>query len=385
MTFHRRSPSLFAVVLTVLTACSPTDAGQEPDVKIAYFQDLSVPASLDLVSPSFLALDTVMQRVVVDSEGLVVEAVQLDTGGDVATAVEMAREVAADPAFVLAVIAPFWQEPPEVAHILAEAGVPTISLSPESASPWRSVTAPPGDPSELWRRFVPDRDTEAALLAGIVGLGQPGDATQSVCLLTDGSDHGSALVAGIADRLGARPSTIIDGGDAIAAVGEVASSDCGVVVWGGFPLGAQAFAEAMAEHDSASGSPIDLAGGAMKAIVPQLNAGGNAAVVASVSCACADVSLELDLASRQFVNAYQSEHGLAPGVYAVEAWDAGHMVADALTSGDTTREEMRATFRALTAYRGIARRYEFDEAGELIGAHGGLFMAAGTRWLPVPD
>jgi len=385
MTFRRRSTSLLAVVLTVLTACSSTDTGEEPAVKIAFFQDLSVPASLDLVSPSFLAFETVMQGRLADTEGIAVELVQLDMGGDAVAAVEITREVAADSGFVLAVLAPFWQEPPEVARILAEAGVPTISLSPESASPWGSVTSPPGDPSELWRRFVPGGDTEAVLLAGIVARGQPGDATQPVCLVTEGSDHGAALVAGIADRLSSRSPTIIDGADAIAAAGEVASSGCDVVVWGGFPPGARAFADAMAENGSASGSPIDLAGGAMKTIMPPLHAGGDAAVVSSVACACADVSLELDLESRRFVNAYQSEHGLTPGAYAVEAWDAGHIVSDAFTSGDTTREEMRATFRALTAYEGIARTYEFDEAGELIGAHGGLFMAAGTRWLPVPD
>jgi ABC-type branched-subunit amino acid transport system substrate-binding protein len=93
----------------------------------------------------------------------------------------------------------------------------------------------------------------------------------------------------------------------------------------------------------------------------------------------------LQLASRRFVNAYQSEHGLTPGVYAAEAWDAGRVVADSMAAGATDRGAMRATVMALTTYEGVARTYRFDERGELVGAEPRLFVAAGTRWLPLPS
>ena len=132
-------------------------------MRIAFFEDLSVPEHVDLVSPSFLALDMVLAR---RTEGAVapVEVVQLDTGGDEATAQDMADDVAADPSFVMAVVAPFWREPAGVARTLAEAGVPTISLSPASPSPWTLPPndRPPGDPGELWRRLVPDEERAGA-------------------------------------------------------------------------------------------------------------------------------------------------------------------------------------------------------------------------------
>ena len=387
MPLHHRSSTvrLLAVAITVLVACTPAPRDDDPlAVKIAFFQDLSVPESLDLVSPSFLAFDTLVHREVVGGEGIDAEVVQLDTGGDAATAAAMAREVAADPSFVLAVIAPFWQEPPEVARILAEAAVPTMSLSPESASPWLSAPSPPGDPAELWRRFVPGRGTQAELLARVARRSSTDDATQPVCLVGDGSDYGSELAIGIAAALSPLSSTLIDGADASAAAHELASSGCGVVVWTGFPPGARDLAEAMREADPATERTIDLAGDALKAVMPLMSSGGEGVVVESVTCPCVDVSVALDLASRTFLNAYQSEHGLAPGVYAAEAWDAASIVAQALTSGGSTRAGMRAAFRAITSYDGVAQTYTFDSEGEPSGARAGLFTAAGTRWLPLP-
>ena len=52
------------------------------------------------------------------------------------------------------------------------------------------------------------------------------------------------------------------------------------------------------------------------------------------------------------MNAYQSEHGLTPGVYAAEGWDAGRLVAGAIVEGATDRADMRAALAATSAYRG---------------------------------
>ena len=385
MTLRSRAPLvlvLFAVLSTVVPACSPSDTG-DPDVKIAFFQDLSVPDHVDLVSPSFLAFDMVVQRRL-EGQGVTAEVVQFDTRGDAGTAIEMAEEVAADQSFVLAVAAPFWHEPAEVGHILAEAGVPTISLSPVSASPWVAPTAPVGEPGALWRRLVPDRTAEASLLAEIAGRRSAEGVAQPICLVEDGSEYGRGLVGQVEAGLGPWPSTRIDGSDAIGAAEEIATTGCRVVVWGGFPPGARELARAMRAAGSARGRPVDLAGDALKTTIPPTSPAGDGVVVGSVACPCVDVSLDLRLASRRFVNAYQSEHGLAPGAYAAEAWDAGRLVADAIANGAVDRTAMQATFRALTTHVGVARTYAFDDDGELLGAEPGLFAAAGTRWLPLP-
>ena len=65
-----------------------------------------------------------------------VQVVQFDTGDDPGTASKFARQVVLDPTFVLAVLAPFWEEPEDVGETLAKGGVPTFSLSPQSPSIW---------------------------------------------------------------------------------------------------------------------------------------------------------------------------------------------------------------------------------------------------------
>jgi ABC-type branched-subunit amino acid transport system substrate-binding protein len=384
MTFRLRSaPACFlAVALTAVAACSST-SGDGVSVKVAFLQDLSIPDHVDLVSPSFLAFDMVVQRRL-EPRGITVDVVQFDTGGDASAAIEIAEQVAGDPSFVLAVAAPFWNEPAEVAHILAEAGVPTMSLSPISRSPWVAPTPPPGVATELWRRLVPDRSAEASLLAELADLRSPNGASRPVCLVDDGSRYGRGLAGQVEGEIGGA-SMSIDGSEPVAAADAIAAARCPVVVWSGFPSGARDLARAMREAGSARGRPIDLAGDALKTAIPPTSPAGDGPVVGSVACSCVDVSTDLELRSRRFVNAYQSEHGLTPGVFAAEAWDAGRMVAGWVAAGVTDRASMRGAFSDLTAYDGVARAYVFDGEGELVGGTARLFVASGTRWLPVPS
>jgi branched-chain amino acid transport system substrate-binding protein len=370
------------LIALLLAACVPDPAdGDDPTVRIAFFDDLSVPESLDLVSPSFLAFDTVVHRELA-STAIEVELVEFDTDGDSEAAVEMADTVAADASFVLAVIAPFWREPPEVAQTLAEAGVPTLSLSPESGSPWASASSPAGDPAELWRRFVPDRMAEAELLAEAAAVSSS-DSTQPVCLVSDESDHAS-VVAEAVDTALSRLTLVVDGSDPLEAAATVGSTGCAVVVWTGFPPAAAELDAAMRKSAPWADATIDLAGAALKTVMPVLSVDGERSVVRTVACACADVSIDTDLVSRTFVNAYQSKHGLAPGIYAVEAWDAGTVVAGAVITGVETRADMREAFRSITTVEGIVGTYTFDLDGEPTGIGSALYTAAGTRWLPGP-
>ena len=375
--------SVVAVALaTALGPCTIVGPGDAAIARIAFFQDLSVPEHVDLVSPSFLALETVVERRA-QGRPSPVEIVQFDTGGDEGAATEMASEVAADPSYVAAVAAPFWEEPPEVARILADAGVPTVSLSPVSPSPWLREPSdrPPGDPLELWRRLVPDQAAQAELLADLAARTSAEGEREPVCLVDDSTTYGIGLLEAIGVGLGEWPSTRVS---VVEAPEAVASSGCSVVVWGGFPPGAQQLAQALREAGVSRGRPVDFAGDAMKTVIPPTSPSGDGVVVGSVACPCVDVTLELALASRRFVNAYQSEHGLTPGVYAAEGWDAGRFLAQAVESGVTDRAAMRARFATLMAYQGVGRRYVFDTTGELLRPSAGLYVASGTRWLPQP-
>ena len=129
-----------------------------------------------------------------------VQVVQFDTGGDPGTASTFARQVVLDPTFVLAVLAPFWEEPEDVGETLAKGGVPTFSLSPESASIWASgpggglvALEAPGAPEELWRRFVPDQGLQAERLAGTIEDAVPETSADPACLFAEDTVYAREL------------------------------------------------------------------------------------------------------------------------------------------------------------------------------------------------
>ena len=239
---------MVALVVLGLTASacgsSEPDRGATPLVRIAFFQDLSIGDHVDLVSPSFLAFDRAVHDGTAGMD-LDVQVVQFDTGDDPGSASTFARQVVLDPTFVLAVLAPFWEQPEDVGETLARGGVPTFSLSPESPSIWATgagdgLGAPDasGAPSELWRRFVPDQGLQAVQLAAIIEDAVPEASAGPACIFAEDTMYARDLRDAVeADLPVLVPTESPTAGDADAAV-EAVRAGCAVTLWIGSPEGA---------------------------------------------------------------------------------------------------------------------------------------------------
>jgi len=369
------------------SACwsSEPDRAATPLVRIAFFQNLSIGDHVDLVSPSFLAFDRAVHDGIAGLD-LDVQVVQFDTGGDPGTASTFARQVVLDPTFVLAVLAPFSEQPEDVGETLATGGVPTFSLSPESPSIWASgprggLVAPevPGAPEELWRRFVPDQGLQAERLATMIEDAVPETSADPACLFAEDTPYARELREAVeADLSALVPTDSPATGDMDAAV-QAVRAGCAKVVWIGTPEGADQLTGAL---DGAGLDPtIDLASDAMKTVMPIAGPTGEP-MVNELTCPCLDVNLTNSDAARRFINAYQSATGLAPGVYAAEAWDAGTLTARAFHAGVRDRQQMRAYVGDLDAYDGTGGAVRFDESGELADPQVSVFTPSGTRWIP---
>ena len=185
----------------VASACwsSEPDRGATPLVRIAFFQDLSIGVHVDLVSPSFLAFDRAVHDGTAGMD-LDVQVVQFDTGGDPGTASTFARQVVLDPTFVLAVLAPFWEEPRTWARPWPRAECrPSAcrrrALRSGRADPAAASAAPdaPGAPEELWRRFVPDQGLQAERLAGTIEDAVPEASAGPACLFAEDTVYAREL------------------------------------------------------------------------------------------------------------------------------------------------------------------------------------------------
>jgi hypothetical protein len=84
------------------------------------------------------------------------------------------------------------------------------------------------------------------------------------------------------------------------------------------------------------------------------------------------------------VHDLQAESGSPPGPFAVEAYDAGHLLIGLLEGENPTREHVSARLDDLTRFRGLVERYRFEPDGsrapESLSA--AMWRAAGSRWLP---
>lgn len=363
-----------AALLAAGSSCTSPDEDVAV-IRVGFLQDLTVASHVDLVSPSFLSFEQALTAATADL-GAEVEVVQMDTEGDPDLAADLATEIANDPTYVAAVIAPFWQRPDEATRILADAGVPTLSLSPWARAP--SVDTVAGGSDGLWRRLVADASVQDARLAtSIEGL----EARGPVCLLGDGSLYSTDVQAGVVEALSPTGAIAIRQANDMRTSLNQARAGCGAMVWTGTTDGAVAFSGSLRAADPAAVARFDLASDGLKTVFPPGQPGAPDVRVGSVTCPCVDVTTTSDLATASFINAYQSANGLPPGVYAAEGWDAGNMVAASLNDGAADRGEVRLFLESMRGWEGAAGSLRFDDRGELIDAPAGLFRAAGTRWL----
>jgi branched-chain amino acid transport system substrate-binding protein len=374
LTRHARSFALLASFAALTASCTAiSSAHSRPVVKIAFFQDLSFDDSLELVSPSFLAIHAAVAGHEVGLASTI-RVDQFDTQGDAATALGFADKVAADPGYVAVVVAPFWAEPPAVANAFDAAGLPVISLSPIDLGSGVAATS---------RRFVPEQTTQVlafvAAMRSLEGVGGP------YCLSGDGSPYSQTLEQ--ASSTGFDGSSVqrleVPVGDVSAlrrAVSEVRASGCGVVGWTGFTAGAIALRDALFA-DGLGEIPI-VGVDAMKTRSYLLNA--EAADGTLVTCACADVTTSPSFGTQQMVHDYQEATGLEPGVYAAEAWDAAAVLIAAVRAGAVGRPAMDASIAGLEAYEGVAGEYRFDRSGSLVApASAPVYRAVGLRWIEI--
>jgi hypothetical protein len=348
----------------VLTAsCSAAEGTPAPvPYKVAFFEDLSVPDSLDVVLPAWLSTQA-FARAKRDAglpAPLFIES--FDTRGDPAAALEEARTVAADPTFVAVIVAPFWVEPSSVADVWARAGIPVLDLS--------TVGVPSrASPSAVWLSFVADlaRQSQAA---GALATAQA--RSGPLCQGGDGTPWSSLVEHDVDPDLVTPPVMLPE--DPAAAADAAHRAGCPAVLWTGFGPGAQ-------DLRSALHGAITVVGTDAMKTWPYL-VGASAATSTLVTCSCEDVNTSTGTARETFINRYQVATGLTPGVYAAEAWDVAALLARAARDAPGGREALAAWLGALHRYRGVAGVYRF---GLDPPAPVNAFHAVGSRWIPFDD
>jgi branched-chain amino acid transport system substrate-binding protein len=365
---------------TTISGAPATGASEDlVPVKIAVFQDLSIGDSAQLAVPSYLGLQLAL------TEGasnipVVPQLVGLDVQGDPGRAAELARQVANDPAYVAAVIAPFWAETKTVGDILDAAHIPTLSLS----------ALGPDIPSygwTTWRRLVPTQPRQADSLAAL--LTSLANTVTGVCLVRDDTPYSVALTGLLKQRLRGLVKRVVTvssdpaAGDPFGqAIADIDAAHCRTIAWTGFAPNGAVLRTTLT--DSGLPGVAMVAADAVKddSFLTQTAGAGNDTVV---TCPCADLATSTDPAAQRFVHDYQSQFGASPGVYAAEGWDLGTMLLTAFRTGATQRAALVGALSGIRRLVGLAGTYEWTDGGELVPSVVQVRASVdrGQRWTPL--
>jgi branched-chain amino acid transport system substrate-binding protein len=346
-------------------------------VKVAFIEDLSSDEAEGRVLPSLQAAGLALSNATLGGAlPVAVDLVPMDTQGDPSRTNDIVDEIATDPTYVAALIAPYLSDQAGLAKSLDGAGVPTLSLS--SGQPSLGIGG-----LTAWRRIVANRAEEtAALAAYVTALPAAGGGP---CIARGPDPQDARLAHQVARALGGASGssvTVADPESAPTAATAIADRGCGVVVWTGSVTIAEALRTALTER----GADVVLVGGDDVKDDAYPDVVGPAGDGTVALCPCADLSSSTSLSAQRFIQDFQAEHGLPPGPYAAEAWDAAKMLVRALGSGATSRGEVLAFLDASGPFQGLANRYEFAPGGELTPAAAIVhaYRDRGGRWIELP-
>ncbi len=358
-----RSPIRLVLALAVagLLVAGCGDAGAQPagtsPPKVAFFEDLSVPDTLDTVLPASLSMQAYLRTETDAGRPASFELVPFDTGGDPSTALEDAKTVANDPTYVAAVAGPFWIEPTQVADALGAAGVPVLNLSAAGMPPsagqrgWVSLVASLGSQTRALATLASEK-------AGSRPVCEGGDTTPWSQLVARGVDEAAPAMHPLPLPL-----------DPALAVPTAARRGCGAILWTGFEPGAEALRASVRPSVDVVGADGMKTWSYLSAAPP-----GTSSFVA---CSCVDVNTSTTPAVQTFINGDQVATGLTPGVFAAEAWDASAILGTFMTAG-VDRASARAGLDRVRSYRGVATTYRFEPAVPLPARE---FRGVGSRWI----
>jgi ABC-type branched-subunit amino acid transport system substrate-binding protein len=362
--------ALLAMIVPACTETLPASSSNDHTPRIAFLFDGSR-ADSELVTASALAGLELAAHEAAD-----VEIEPLNLGLEPGEVMASLRALGEDADVIAAVVAP-WTAPPSGAiELLAEHGMPVVTLS------W--AWAPPAGGDRPWLSLAATQGREAVDLLSSAADIAPVGAT--LCLAGDGDATARALLETAAElgRAAGDPHVVVAG---IAAteqaetvheiVARIEAAGCPILVWTGGTAAALSVLSSMSDPPTVVGTSriktddgLDLAASGIEVLTV---------------CACTDVSLTLRPDRQRFVHDLQAESGAPPGPFGLEAYDAGHLLAE--LAGVTERggrEALAVALRGLRDLRGLGGRYAFDGDGSRAPQTFSVrrWRAAGSRWLP---
>jgi Periplasmic binding protein len=341
--------TLLASCETAAPATTEGRGAPTPVIKVAFVRDLSVPDADEHALPALqgvrLAFET---ATLLDPAAAPIELEEFDLQEDTADL----QAIEEDPSYVGVIVAPGVDG--DAAPL--DAALPVVSLSGLGG----------GEGRPAWIRIVAPLATVADTLAARL-------RRSNACVFSEDPPP-DPLFAFVSLRLPDATALAIE---PLAAADLARAHRCDTVIWAGGPDGGAAAAQV------ARSAGLAFVGGDRLLDPDFLSTAATAAEGSFALCACANVSTSTELAARRFIQDYQSEHGVAPGAYAVEGWDAARVILRAVGEAGISRDRVLRSLDALTVIEGLGGTRRVGVDGEPLEPRAllRLYRVEGGRWL----
>ncbi|GAA3033092.1 branched-chain amino acid ABC transporter substrate-binding protein [Streptosporangium longisporum] len=354
-----------------LAACggSDTGAGTTPaeggssaaapgTVKIGFMGDLTG-ANAGIVIPPRNGAKLAIDEYNKTNPATKIELVEYDSQGDPSKAVALAQQAIKTDKIVAMVGPAFSGESAQVAPVLEEAKLPSISPSATNAAlstnGWK-----------FWHRVLPSDSIQGPGIGEFIAAGV---AAKNVFVIDDKSEYGKPLADAVRKTLGDKGVKVTNDSldpaesDFSSVVNKVAAAKPDAVFFGGYYAAGGNLLKQLRDKGVKDTRFLSGDGSLDKGLID--GAGAANAEGALVGCPCYIATPDVtDEKVKSFADAYKAAYSADPAIYAAEGYDAGTVYVNAVKSGAVTPEKINE-FIATVDFSGVSKQVKFEANGEV--------------------
>ncbi len=287
-----------------------------------------------------------------------IELVEYDSQADPSKAVALAQQAIKTDKIVGMIGPAFSGESAQVAPVLEEAKLPSISASATNAAlatnGWK-----------FWHRVLPSDSIQGPGIGDFIATGV---GAKKVFVIDDKSEYGKPLsdaVKAALEAKGVTPETdSLDPAesDFSSVVNKVAAAKPEAIFFGGYYAAGGNLLKQLRDK-GVTAKFLSGDGSLDKGLID--GAGAENAEGALVGCPCYIATPDVtDAKVKAFADAYKAAYSADPAIYAAEGYDAATVFVDAIKAGHVTPDKINE-FIATVDIAGVSKQVKFEANGEV--------------------
>ncbi|MFD0883404.1 branched-chain amino acid ABC transporter substrate-binding protein [Streptosporangium algeriense] len=328
-------------------------------VKIGFMGDLTG-ANAGIVIPPWNGANLVVDEYNKTNPPVKIELVKYDSQGDASKAVALAQQAIKSDK-VAGLIGPaFSGESAQVAPVLEEAGVPSITASATNAklaeNGWK-----------FWHRVLPNDGVQgpgiADFIAGAAGA-------KNVFVIDDKSEYGKPLADAVRTQLGTKGVKLTNDSldpaesDFSSVVNKVAAAKPDAIFFGGYYAAGGNLLKQLRDKGVKDAKFFSGDGSLDKGLID--GAGAPNAEGALIGCPCYIATPDVtDPKVKNFADSYKAKFNADPAIYASEGYDAATVFVEAVKAGNTTTDKINEFIKTVDL-AGVSKQVKFGDNGEVV-------------------